>query len=562
MPPRPETGLASCPAAAVWRVVAVLRMNRPSAQPVPAGRQDAAPRPWQRFEVLHLRFGPSRLHFARVRRIAIALSICTLLGSMQVFGDVREALGRAGAHEQAGEFQAADAVLAAELGVPGLAPPDQERLLFERDRLRRIRRDFRLTRGEVWEGLQQVLPTATPKEFGTWIADGTFDVRHIDGKERFFVSSVSNLFFRHPELESRRRPVRNRSALQLAYFNNASAIRAAALRAGAPYVLPRRFQVRMTLRVHPGATTPGDAVSAWLPIPRELPFQKEFRLLNTTLAGTQVAAPTAPLRSVFLQEPAASDGSAVFRIDYAFATWGVSFPLHPAESLPETPGDPGLPPFLGEAPHVKFTPEMRDLAVRIAGGETNPVRRARRFHDWIAENIRYSFAPEYSTVRNLGELCRRTGHGDCGQAVFVYMTLCRLSGIPARWQSGWAFFPGDQTIHDWCEIHLQPWGWVPVDPYMGMYAMQYATTLSPSQRAELRDFYFGGLTQYRMSANGDHDQPLSPPKSSVRSDDVDFQRGEVDAGGRNVFYDQLDYDFEWREQGQSAGESHGTRGVP
>src|SRR2546430_10087540 len=33
---------------------------------------------------------------------------------------------------------------------------------------------------------------------------------------------------------------------------------------------------------------------------------------------------------------------------------------------------------------------------------------------------------------------------------------------------------------------------------------------------------------YRMAANSDHNQTLKPPKQSMRSDDVDFQRGELE----------------------------------
>jgi len=79
--------------------------------------------------------------------------------------------------------------------------------------------------------------------------------------------------------------------------------------------------------------------------------------------------------------------------------------------------------------------------------------------------------------------------------------------------------------------------------------MQYATTLRPEQRRELRDFYFGGLDQYRMAANSDHSQPLNPPKQSMRSDNVDFQRGELEWGDHNVYFDQYSYSLTVKELG-------------
>jgi hypothetical protein len=49
-----------------------------------------------------------------------------------------------------------------------------------------------------------------------------------------------------------------------------------------------------------------------------------------------------------------------------------------------------------------------------------------------------------------------------------------------------------------------------------------------------------------MIANSDHSQPLFPAKNSFRSDDVDFQRGEVEVAGRNVYFNQQTYDFRVR----------------
>jgi hypothetical protein len=86
-----------------------------------------------------------------------------------------------------------------------------------------------------------------------------------------------------------------------------------------------------------------------------------------------------------------------------------------------------------------------------------------------------------------------------------------------------------------------------VDPYMGVYAMRYATTLTPEQRREVRDFYFGGLDQYRMAANSGHNQQLTPPKRSMRSDNVDFQRGELEWGSHNIYFDQYSYSLTYEE---------------
>src|ERR1043165_1986496 len=175
--------------------------------------------------------------------------------------------------------------------------------------------------------------------------------------------------------------------------------------------------------------------------------------------------------------------------------------------------------------------------------------KAKKFYDWIADHIQYSYAIEYSTIPNISDYCRSRGYGDCGQEALLFITLCRLNGIPAHWQTGWDTFPNAKTIHDWCEIYLEPYGWIPVDPYKSIWATRYAVTLTPEQKIEVRDFYFGGLDRYRIAANSDHNQPLTPAKDSFRSDDVDFQRGELECDGRNIYFDAYSYSLNWTEVG-------------
>ncbi|MBM2845370.1 MAG: TGc protein, partial [Bacteroidetes bacterium] len=224
-----------------------------------------------------------------------------------------------------------------------------------------------------------------------------------------------------------------------------------------------------------------------------------------------------------------------------YTACGIHFSLTPSKVERYRPNDEEA--HTREGPHVVFTERMRELSQEIAGNESNPLLKARKFYEWISGRIKYSYAIEYSTIRNIGEYCATKMYGDCGQEALLFITLCRLNGIPARWQSGWFTFPGGKTIHDWTEIYVRPWGWIPVDPYMGIFAMQYLNSLTDKQKREVRDFYFGGLDQYRMSANSDHSQTLDPPKQSFRSDNVDFQRGELEYNGKNIYFNKYDYEL-------------------
>ena len=68
--------------------------------------------------------------------------------------------------------------------------------------------------------------------------------------------------------------------------------------------------------------------------------------------------------------------------------------------------------------------------------------------------------------------------------------------------------------------------------------------LQKSDDPKVRDFYIGHQDSYRLIVNLDYGRALTPPKQSFRSEPADFQRGEVELDGRNLYFDEWDYDFD------------------
>jgi transglutaminase-like putative cysteine protease len=468
----------------------------------------------------------------------IANNICVAQPDAAAHADVLEAKGR---------FTDASLILNVALNRGDLSARQREQLEFQLDRLRRIKLDFPYTQTALFSELKKSVRSLSLEEYEQWVQEGRFDSREIDGQRFFMVASVSNLFFRYPELSARRLRPKNSAPIETLHWETCGAIKKEALAEGKPYVLPKRFRINMSVTANADAAPDGETIRAWLPIPRRYPFQGDFALVSSSSSPIHVDDETSAARSIYLEQTARRGKPTEFDIQYEYTAHGVWFNLKASAVQPVNPHDPAVKAFLKEGPHVQFTPEIRALSMQIAGDEHNPYLKAKKFYDWISGNIKYSFATEYSTIRNISEYCRSHGYGDCGQEALLFITLCRLNGIPARWQSGWTLFPGAKSNHDWTEIYLQPYGWVPVDPYMGIYAMRYATTLASEQRSEIRDFYFGGLDPYRLIANSDHNQPLTPPKTTMRSDDVDFQRGELEWGKHNIYFDQFSYDLTARE---------------
>ena len=126
------------------------------------------------------------------------------------------------------------------------------------------------------------------------------------------------------------------------------------------------------------------------------------------------------------------------------------------------PGTRTVPARGAAAYHVS----LRNCALspqRSSGTRTNPVLIARRLFAWMDRNIPWASAREYSTVPSLSGYAFANRHGDCGMQTMLFITLLRLNGIPARWQSGWEFRPPEDSMHDWGMVYFAPYGWVPMD---------------------------------------------------------------------------------------------------
>ena len=74
--------------------------------------------------------------------------------------------------------------------------------------------------------------------------------------------------------------------------------------------------------------------------------------------------------------------------------------------------------------------------------------------------------------------------------------------------------------------------------------MDQSFGLVQSEEKEVHWFFLGGIDAYHFIVNSDYSQPLYPAKIFPRSETVDFQRGEVEWRGGNLYFDKWDYHME------------------
>lgn len=439
----------------------------------------------------------------------------------------------------AGQFHAADARIDAELKQPDLPANARRVLEFQRVRMQRIREDFNLPADQVKQRVREQIPDLTDADFARWDAQGLFEHMTIDGDRMYFGRSPSNLFRLSAEAEARRKmrtPFRHGDLEQLSEYH--SEIIQTANATGQSSVLPQRVKVTQTLTVAADAVPANKSLRAWIPYPRAIVGQQQDIRFVSSQPSVHVIAPESALqRTVYLEKNAQGGKPTVFFVTYELTIYSQ---FHTIDAAKITPAKitSELSAYVSErAPHIVFTEPLHIFSRQVVGDETNPYRIAQKIFA-VVDEIPWAGAREYSTIADLSAYTLDAGHGDCGEQTMLLITLMRMNGIPARWQSGWTFTRGDYNdIHDWAEIYLAPYGWVPVD-------VTYGRLDSPD--ATLKWFYLGGLDNFRVAFNDDFSQEFVPPKHFFRSDTVDSQRGEVEWDGGDLYYDKWTYDFAWK----------------
>lgn len=400
----------------------------------------------------------------------------------------------------------------------------RDRLTVERERLRRLPTQYPWNRAEALEKLRALAPEVTDEQLCRMEDAGLVDFIYLKGEKRYFVRFHRSLCKLVPELTRGEGKPNGRSP----YLDP---MIAEMKRKG---FLRRRLTLDVSLSLAANAFTPGEYL-AHLPYPAVCAQQSDVRLLEGDPDG--IAPADAPARTAWWRRKL--DAWQDFRLRYSYVSCvRYADPLHaPAPEHPLYPDVPApSPEDLSETlPYLRFTPYLRALAAELAGNETDNARKAWKFYEFVTTKVKYSFMRDYFQIDDLGEYCAVNLKGDCGLQALLFIELCRIAGIPARWQSGMSVSPDYVGSHDWAQFYLEGWGWLLCDPSFGGSAWRGGA-------GERHAFYFGNLDPMRMVANCRFQASLTPEKSALRVDPYDNQSGELERAGAEVPFTGRDLD--------------------
>jgi transglutaminase-like putative cysteine protease len=480
-------------------------------------------------------------YLKRRRQYALAVALATtLMHALAAFPAIAEADPTIRRLMDDGRFAEAEKILQRQIDDP--TAPITSEAAIQLEILRRTRQDFPLTDKGILSELQKSIPDVTQADIDHWREDGDLQARTIDGELRYFRNAVGNLFRFSDDARSRRKSGRQaekkydldsllEKLVKLADSSDSSEI------------YPVKHQVRYELSVNKGNSRlkTGAKLRAWLPFPQEYRQQRHVKLIGSEPPHKAISENGGPHRSVYFEETITnSDKLPRFAAEFEFTTSAYCPKLDPAKVKPYDMQSDTYQQYTAERPpHIVFSPEIKRLAAEIVGNETNPLMKARRVFHWVSENIPWCSEMEYSIIPNIPEKALKARRGDCGVQGLTFITLCRAAGLPARWQSGWQTKPGDWNMHDWSEFYVEPWGWLPADASYGV---------RKHGDPRVRDFLCGNMDPYRLIVNLDYARELQPSKTSFRSEPNDFQRGEVEIDGHNLYFDEWDWTFNVRTQ--------------
>jgi transglutaminase-like putative cysteine protease len=126
--------------------------------------------------------------------------------------------------------------------------------------------------------------------------------------------------------------------------------------------------------------------------------------------------------------------------------------------------DHQLRDFLRQEKYIeKDHDQIQEVANGIEGQTEMDI--VTNIYDYVIDNMEYAMPSE----KNRGAVkALQSAKGDCTEYADLFVAICRAKNIPARVTTGYMVgLNSTSSKHNWVEVYLQEYGWVPFDPSTG-----------------------------------------------------------------------------------------------
>lgn len=154
--------------------------------------------------------------------------------------------------------------------------------------------------------------------------------------------------------------------------------------------------------------------------------------------------------------------------------------------------------FSTASPYVPLTDALAEFARQHAPMDAQPEEIAYALMHAIAANFIYEAGS--TDISTTAEAVLAGGRGVCQDFAHLLIALCRSSGLPARYVSGYFHdpaFPPETVLasHAWAEVFLEGRGWLALDPThdcaIGEHHVRVAVGRDYADAAPVRGIYQG-----------------------------------------------------------------------
>ena len=428
-----------------------------------------------------------------------------------------------------GDFERAQRLIDIRIQNEQIPESQRQRLILEKEILRRLPLDYAYTLEEGLALVQQEIPDFTMEELQDLMDRSCVEWIYIKGVPHLAKRFYSHLLNTDPVISGRAGKSADFEEDDETKFLNENMHKMQ--EEGGIYY---HMKIRANLKIKDSSFEPGKKVRVHIPIPAAAGNMRNIKILNTEPRAIMLADVSHPQRTAYFEEVMTENHP--FSVEYEYdcvAMYNVLESAKVTASRNEFDTEE-------EMPHIRFSPTIRALCEELKGDEENPLKIARKFYDFCTTVVTYSYMREYFTITEIPEYAALNLKGDCGVQALLFITLCRCAGIPARWQSGLYVMPMYTGMHDWAQFYIAPYGWLYADPSFGGSAYR-------SGNMERWNHYFGNMDPFRMVANSAFYAPMDPEKKFERLDPYDSQVGEIEYEDRGLIRSELEYSWDLLE---------------
>jgi transglutaminase-like putative cysteine protease len=248
----------------------------------------------------------------------------------------------------------------------------------------------------------------------------------------------------------------------------------------------------------------GARVGVWLPVPPSNDHQEVKRLeVSLPAESTTAVEPKYGNKILYFETKAPSSGSLSFRTPYLVKRREVRTRADATGARTKLT-DKQRELFLSANEKVPLSGKPLKLLSKLVL-PADELALGRALYDRVDEHVRYDKSqPGYGQGDVLWVCDSR--FGNCTDFHSLFISLARSQDLPARFEIGFPLPPerGQGSIggyHCWALFYTDKQGWVPVD------------ISEADKHPEMKEYYFGSLTEDRVTFSTGRDIDLLPKQS-------------------------------------------------